>query len=140
MKNLDLNKEHDRLNPKLILFCKRMIKKNPGKKRTILKILDTLTADSHFINHFSCPPHEVDATNWDKKYIVFTNGVFFIAVIRKQGEYAVELESCSFGRGGLRFPIKKQSESYSNVFKAIWRAFALKSNLEEEYFEKEERY
>ncbi|MDO8740413.1 MAG: hypothetical protein Q7J54_02430 [Candidatus Woesearchaeota archaeon] len=131
----DLSKTYGRLNPKLLRMCERMIIRKPSDKKPILKVLDEITKQSYFFP-FSNPPHEFMVENYDKKYILFTNGVYFIEMAEKKGKYVVELESCYFKKGKLQFPIKKTRKTYTNIFEAIFEVFMLNGMLEGDYFEK----
>lgn len=130
-------RKYSMLKPELLRYCDNLIKKHPKQKDEVIAVLDYI--DSCFDKKIACPPNEWDIRCYEKDYIVFNNGLFFISIYQENGWFYTFVDSAPFFIGGreLRLPFSFRRGRYdaklwctANIFNALDIAFDLRKAVD----------
>lgn len=117
----ETDKNHEPLNPKLLIFSKNLIKKNPKNKKQINQVIIFLKKELKEEIYAPNPPYEWTLEYHEENYAIYTNGILLISLKIKKDKYIVIFEPIPFttNKKPLKFPINKKYYSYKNVFDAL---------------------
>lgn len=110
-----------------------LIDENPNNRAVLLKIIDVIQKDKD--NEF--PFKEFDVEGYDDDKIIFSDGLILVQVVKQDDKYIGTIEGAWFNSPNeepVQIPFPKISESYDNVFNAIFQIMNLRWDIIKRYY------
>lgn len=139
------SKYEKHLRPEFLQFCRKMLEEDPAIREFIPDILEFRRKETEKVTYFKdtairwlCPPYEWMAEEYKKGEIWYTNGLFWIHIKQNKNNVTATIDTAYLGSKDnkrLKFNFKKRTETYENVWEAMWHLGFLQEQLDKEYLE-----